>query len=131
MDTNLNHRPLRVFLVEDSPLLKERMIELLREIHGVELVGSAEGADEAIEQVLEVRPDAVVLDIRLAEGTGFDVLRAVNDRAPEIDFYMLSNFASATFRQLASRLGARDFFDKSTEMERMRDVIAQRAVIVH
>jgi hypothetical protein len=51
----------------------------------------------------------------------------VNEVAPEIEFYMLSNFASEAFRQLAGQLGARDFFDKSQEFGRMRDVIARRA----
>ena len=120
-------RPLRVFLVEDAALLRERITELLSAIPQVEVIGSASGAEEAIRGVLALRPDAVVLDIRLAEGTGFDVLRAVNEVAPEIEFYMLSNFASEAFRQLAGQLGARDFFDKSQEFGRMRDVIARRA----
>jgi DNA-binding NarL/FixJ family response regulator len=57
------------------------------------------------------------------------VLRAVCERAPEIDFYMLSNFAADPYRQLAARLGARAFFDKSKEFERVRDLIAERTAV--
>jgi DNA-binding NarL/FixJ family response regulator len=70
----------------------------------------------------------VVLDLSLAGGTsGFEVLRAVSRQAPEIDIYMISNFVAEPYRELAERLGARDFFDKSRELERVRSVIAERA----
>ena len=55
------------------------------------------------------------------------VLRAVREQAPEIDVYMLSNFATEPYRRLAADLGARNFFDKSTEMNQVRDVLAKRA----
>jgi DNA-binding NarL/FixJ family response regulator len=57
------------------------------------------------------------------------VLRAVCRQAPEVDFYMLSNFTADPYRQLAERLGARGFFDKSKEIERVREVVAQRAAV--
>ena len=73
----------------------------------------------------------VVLDLKLAEGSGFDVLRALHRAAPGIDVYMLTNFASEPYRRLAERLGARDFFDKTTEFERVRDTIVGRAAQSH
>jgi DNA-binding NarL/FixJ family response regulator len=103
-------------------------VNLLGSLPGVSVVGEASQASAAIREILERRPHVVVLDLNLAEGSGFDVLRAVCRRAPEIDFYMLSNFAADPYRQLAARLGARQFFDKSREFERVRDLIAERAV---
>lgn len=108
-------------------MVRARLVDLLEAIPGASIVGEASHADAAIREILAARPDVVVLDLNLAEGSGFDVLRAVHPRAPEIDFYMLSNFAAYPYRQLAERLGARDFFDKSKEFERVRDLIAQRA----
>ena len=101
---------------------------MLGGIPGAALIGEAADADAAIRDILASRPDVVMLDLGLAGGTsGFDVLRAVRPQAPEIDFYMLSNFAADPYRQLAERLGACDFFDKSRELDRVRDLIAQRA----
>lgn len=114
-----------VFLVEDSPLVAERLLEMLENVPGVRIAGRAAGADEAIRDILAAHPDVVVLDIRLAQGSGFDVLRALHDRAPEIEVYMLSGFASEPYRHLAARLGARGFFDKSTEFARVRDAVAR------
>jgi DNA-binding NarL/FixJ family response regulator len=69
----------------------------------------------------------VILDLNLAEGGGFDVLRTLRAQAPEIDVYMLSNFSAYPYRQLAERLGARGFFAKTREFERVREVAANKA----
>ncbi|HET9351260.1 MAG TPA: response regulator [Burkholderiales bacterium] len=119
---------MEIFLVEDSPLLRIRLAEMLGAIPGASVVGEAEHADVAIRDILAIQPDVVVLDLSLAGGTsGFEVLRAVSRQAPEIDIYMISNFVAEPYRELAERLGARDFFDKSRELERVRRVIAERA----
>ena len=119
---------MEIFLVEDSAPIRERLAAMLGGIPGATLVGEADDADAAIREILATRPDIVVLDLGLAGGTsGFDVLRAVRPLAPEIDFYMLSNYAADPYRQLAERLGACDFFDKSRELGRARELIAQRA----
>jgi DNA-binding NarL/FixJ family response regulator len=115
-----------IFIVEDSALVRERLLELLGEVPETRVVGVAAGADEAIRDILAGRPDVVLLDLSLAQGSGFDVLRAVHEAAPEIDVYMLSSFATEPYRRLAARLGARDFFDKSSEFERVRDTLAAR-----
>lgn len=116
-----------IFIVEDAPLVRERLLEMLDAVPGARVVGCAAGADQAIREILARRPDVVVLDIRLAQGSGFEVLRAVHEAAPEIDVYMLSSFATDPYRHLALRLGARDFFDKSADFARVRDLIAARA----
>jgi DNA-binding NarL/FixJ family response regulator len=118
---------MQVFLVEDSAPIRDRLAAMLQTLPQVELAGHAIDAQGAIREILAVRPDVVLLDISLASGTGFDVLRAVRPQAPEVDFYLLSNFASFPYRQLAATLGASDFFDKTKEFERVRDVIALRA----
>lgn len=118
----------KVFVVEDSRLVRERLEAMLGAVPGTRIAGHASCADDAIRAILAEHPDVVVLDLKLAQGSGFDVLRAVHDAAPEIDVYMLSNFVSEPYRRLAERLGARDFFDKSKEFERVRDTVARRAV---
>jgi DNA-binding NarL/FixJ family response regulator len=119
---------MEIFLVEDSVPVRARLAAMLDDIPGATLIGEAADADAAIRDILAARPDIVVLDLGLAGSTsGFDVLRAVRPRAPEIDFYMLSNFAADPYRQLAERLGACQFFDKSSELDVVRAVITQRA----
>jgi DNA-binding NarL/FixJ family response regulator len=118
---------LKVFLVEDSPLILERLQAMLASISGATTVGHAARADDAVRGILETKPHAVVLDITLAQGSGLDVLRAVNDLAPGTEIYMLTNSAGPAYRRIAAQLGARGFFDKSTEFALVRDVLAARA----
>ena len=118
----------RVFLVEDSVPVRERVAALLETIKGVDtVVGSAATARDAESAILASRPDAVLLDIKLGQGSGFDVLRSLREQAPQIEVYVLSNFAAPAYRQLAASLGARGFFDKTTEIESMCRTIAERA----
>ena len=118
---------MQVFLVEDSPMVRQRLEAMLAEVPGATIVGRAAAADEAIRDILAARPDLVVLDVQLEEGSGFDVLRALHARAPELEVVMLTNYSSYPYRQIAERFGARGFFDKSKEFERVREVVAQRA----
>ena len=108
-------------------MICERIEDTLGSIEGVYTIGHAAGADEAITEILDLHPHAVVLDVRLAQGTGFDVLRALRERAPEITVYMLTNFASEPYRRLAARLGATGFFDKTSQFERVCEALADRA----
>jgi DNA-binding NarL/FixJ family response regulator len=116
-----------VYLVDDSHLIRDRLRSMLAALPGVQTIGEAAGADEAIAGILSGRPQVVLLDVALAQGSGFDVLRAVRDEAPEIDVFMLSNLASYPYRDLAQRLGARGYFDKSRELARVCDVFRQDA----
>jgi len=118
---------MKIYLVEDSPLVLERLKGMLEEIPGARVVGHAASADEAIPAIYAERPDFVVLDLRLAQGTGFDVLRALQPCLPQTEFCMLSNFASEPYRKAALGLGAIDFFDKTRDFDRVRDLVATRA----
>ena len=110
----------KIFLVDDSPLVRERIAEMLAGLPHLSLVGVAADAAGAISGILSAKPDLVLLDLSLQSGSGFDVLKAVHEREPGIDFYMLSNFAAEPYRRHAQRLGAAGFFDKSTDLERLR-----------
>lgn len=116
---------MQVFLVEDSQLVRERLEALLTQVPGTEIVGRATTASSAIENILATRPDLIVLDVQLAEGSGFDVLRKLHAEAPELNVVMLSNYSSDPYRQIAERFGARAFYDKTREFERVRDAVAQ------
>jgi DNA-binding NarL/FixJ family response regulator len=115
----------KVFLVEDAPLLRERLEALIAAIAGASVVGHASGAREAVAGILAARPDVVVLDIHLAEGNGFDVLRGLGSALVRLPVFVLTNYPSEAYRQTAARLGASGFFDKSHEVDRLRDEIGK------
>lgn len=118
---------LTVYVVDDSPLVRERIEALLMRIDGARIVGHAEDADEAIARIPALLPQVVILDLKLARGNGFDVLRALRERAPQVEVYLLSNSASPAYRRCAERLGARGYFDKTQEFGQLMGLLAQRA----
>ena len=119
----------RVFLVEDSPLIRRRIIDNLLSIGGFVVVGFAESEDDAVAAIAETKPDVIVTDIRLREGNGIEVVRQVRQAAastpPKI--YVLSNYASAEYRRECELVGADAFFDKSGESDRFLDTLQHAA----
>lgn len=116
---------LRVYLVEDSTILGRLLIEMFRIEDGVLLVGRAKDAATAIDEINTIKPDVVVVDIALQSGTGFDVIRSFPERsdATRPTFFVLTNYAVGQFREAAQRLGVNHFFEKSTEIVKMFNVI--------
>lgn len=109
-------RPLQVYIVEDSPIT-QRMLASAIEAAGAELSGSSADAQTAIGDVFALQPDLVVIDISLASGSGFDVLKAMRDHslAPAAIKVVLTNHPYIEYKNLSLRLGADRFFDKSFE----------------
>lgn len=120
MTSNLSH----VFIVDDSPAIRARIVELLGRVERVSIVGEADNARDAIAGILRARPDCVLLDLHLFGRTGFDVMRAVHAEAPEIDFVVLTNHAESQYRDASVAAGARHFLDKAREFMRVPEVIA-------
>jgi DNA-binding NarL/FixJ family response regulator len=118
---------MKVFLVEDASLLRERLEKLITSIPGSRSVGHAAAAREAVSAIIAAEPDVVVLDLHLAEGNGFDVLRGLHAAGHAPDVYVLTNDTQEAYRRTAERLGARGFFDKSTEFDALRAALAARA----
>ena len=114
---------MNIFIVEDSASIRERLAVMLGGIEGVTLVGEAETPGEALEGILRTRPDSVVLDIHLVGGTGIEVLRKAHRQSPGTVFIVLTNYPNEQYRRICMEAGAAYFFDKSSEIAKVREVI--------
>jgi two-component system response regulator DevR len=114
---------IRVFIVDDSPIVRDRLVAMLSELEGVEVVGQAQDAVGAICLIREQRPDAVVLDIRLASGNGIDVLRTIKKERPDVVVIMLTLYPDPQYRESCMKAGASFFLDKSTGFEKIPDAL--------
>ncbi len=116
---------LKVLLIEDSPLLSERIMELLSEMEGIISVGTVATELTAIQAINEHTPDVLLLDLRLKEGTGFSVMRHVKHitgKRPAV--IVITNYALPQYRREAEALGARFFLDKSQEFDLIPAMLA-------
>jgi DNA-binding NarL/FixJ family response regulator len=118
---------LKVVIADDSALVRERLAVLVSDLENVELVGQASNAPEAIEIIQRLRPDVVILDIRMPGGNGIQVLEVIkaNEVVPLI--IMLTAFPYPQYRKKCLEAGAEYFFDKATEFERVAQVVKQLA----
>ncbi len=119
------HRTLKVYLVEDSPVLRDRVIETLEDTGSSHVVGSADTEDDAVKGIVASTPDAVVLDIQLRQGNGLNVLRRVRSLKLGVRplVIVLTNYNIPEFRSRALTAGTDFFFDKATELHRVAEVL--------
>jgi len=85
--------PLRIMIVDDHEVVRDGIKALLAEEEGLTIAGEAGGLREAIERAGWVRPDVVVMDIRLPDGSGIDATREIRARLPNTRVLMLTTFA--------------------------------------
>jgi len=108
-----------VLLVEDFAPIRHRMSSLISGHPGIEVVGEAADAAGALRQFALCRPDVVVLDIQLPDGSGIDVLRTIKASSPDCVVIMLTSHADEAYREACQRAGADHFFQKETEFEKV------------
>jgi DNA-binding NarL/FixJ family response regulator len=109
---------MKIFIVEDSPVVQEILSRELGRIEGVELCGMAGDPSDAVNLILETMPDLVILDIVLHNGNGFEVLKKIKTKGSKLKVMILTNHSFMHYRQISSEMGAELFFDKSIEMEK-------------
>lgn len=108
---------MRVFIVEDSTPVRERMVRALAKLAGVRVIGWASDAETATNGILQTHPDVVLLDIRLNHSTGLTVLDQVRPVIPALIIAVMTNYPLPQYRQKYLDHGADYFFDKSTEFD--------------
>jgi DNA-binding NarL/FixJ family response regulator len=116
---------MKIFLVEDSAAIRERLIEMLGDMRGIAVVGEAARYKDAVTGILRTRPDVVILDIKLAdeEGSGIDVLGQVKRAMPAVRAIMLSNYATPQHAKASADAGAEYFLDKSADFQRIVEIL--------
>ncbi len=126
----LARRDMKVFVVEDSAAVRERLVELIRDVKDVEVVGEAATYDTAVAGIINTRPDVAVLDIRLANetGSGIDALIEVRKTLPGIRAIILSNYSTPQHLKASADAGAEYFLDKSSDFERVAEILQQMKV---
>ncbi len=116
---------MRVFLVDDSLAIRQRLAKMLSSLKGVQIIGEAQGASDATPSILRLRPDVVILDLQLLNGTGFDVLESIKKEKSAPAVIVLTNFPYPQYRKKCLDAGADFFFDKSTEFHNIPRVFKQ------
>ena len=108
---------MNVVIVEDSELISSQIRRVLSQEPRINIIGVASEELTAIELILSTKPDAVLLDLSLAPGSGIAVLRAMRECGLSSDVFVLTNKTEDAVRLQCVGLGISGFFDKSAEAQ--------------
>lgn len=133
MNTPPTPAPIRLVIVDDSELVRVGLQMLLQGAPGIELCGVAASAAEALVVCRKARPDVVLLDIRLPDGTGIDVCRSVLGDGGEVRVLFLTSSSEQDIVDEAIRAGAHGYLLKEINtpalLQGIRDVAAGRSIL--
>lgn len=116
---------IRVFSVDDHPLLREGLAAIIDSQPDMLMVAQASTAEEAIQQFRMHRPDVTLMDLRLPDKSGIEAMAAVRVEFPEAKFIMLTTFEGDVEIQRALEAGARAYLLKTMPPKELVEVIRQ------
>ncbi len=119
----MTETPLHVLLVDDHEIVRRGLRSLLAERKDLNVVGEASTAKEAVSEALRLRPDVVVMDLRLPDGSGVEACREIRDQAPDTKVIILTSFADEDALFSAVMAGAAGYVLKDLDAARLQDAI--------
>jgi DNA-binding NarL/FixJ family response regulator len=117
---------LRIIIADDSLMLRQRLVSMLSEVAGVEVVGEVQGAAETLAAIRACHPDVLTLDIQMFGSNGLDVLRQIKREPGAPVVLLLTNQVSPPYRRTCLAAGADFFLDKATESMRVLEIVQQQ-----
>lgn len=122
-------RPMRVAIVEDSAIIRDRLEEALSELPNVALAGHAESELAAASLLAPGDWDLLILDLQLKQGNGLNVLKSLRalPRTRRGRVAIFTNYAFPQYKDRSLALGADYFFDKARDLPRMLELVEDLA----
>src|SRR3954469_1965457 len=117
----------RVLLVDDHPIVRERLAELIGQESDLEVCGEGEDAITALKQVAALRPDVAIVDITLKDTYGIELIKDLKDRHPKLPVLVLSMHDESLYGERAIRAGAKGYLNKQEATKKV--VTAIRTVL--
>jgi DNA-binding NarL/FixJ family response regulator len=114
----------KILIVDDSAVVRDRLVQLLAGLQEMEIVGEAEDAERGRELTRKLKPDVIILDVQMRNGGGIELLKNIKQMNPTSHVIVLTNEAYPEIRNRCLDAGADYFFDKSTEYHEMVTVLS-------
>lgn len=113
----------RVYIVDDSQKIRERLIRLLADDRAVAVVGNSPTAEDATGKMDVDSIDALVLDVALPGKSGIELLREVKQLRPEMQVIIMTNYDYPEYRRQSMMAGADLFFNKTKDFEALIEAL--------
>jgi DNA-binding NarL/FixJ family response regulator len=108
---------LKIFIVEDHPLMRQTLSEFIQSKPELEVVGLVATGEEALEHLAEAPADIIIIDVRLAGANGISLVKQLRERYPGLQCLMLSGYGEAVHIRHAFKAGARGYILKGRPHE--------------
>jgi len=118
-----NSHPARILIVDDHPLVRSGLSELISDEPTLEVCGEAAEAGEALQLVNSTKPDLVVVDISLKSGNGIELIKRIKSRQPKIKMLVSSMHDENLYAQRALNAGAMGYVNKQEATEKVVEAI--------
>jgi len=116
-----------VLIVDDHPVVRQGLAQLINEEKDLEVYGHAEDAPQAMQAIKELKPDMVIVDISLKDTSGMDLIKDIKIQYPNLPVLTLSMHDESLYAERALRAGAKGYIMKQEATERV--VTAIRRVL--
>ena len=121
----MNKPKVKVFLVDDHPLVREWLTNLIHQQPDLVVCGESEDAPHALQEISAARPDVAIVDISLKQGSGIELIKNIKRLQPGIVIIVLSMHDERLYAERALRAGARGYIMKSETAKKVITVIRQ------
>jgi two-component system, NarL family, nitrate/nitrite response regulator NarL len=118
---------MKIVIADDSSLLRDRIKTLLNSINNISMVFEAKNGVEALQLIMENEPDLAILDIRMPEMSGIEVLNQISELGLKLKVCMLTGYPYKQYREKCFAAGALYFFDKNQSMDELMEVVSTLA----
>jgi DNA-binding NarL/FixJ family response regulator len=121
----VNKPKVKIFLVDDHPLVREWLTNLIHQQPDLVVCGETEDAPRALQEISAARPDVAIVDISLKLGSGIELIKNIKQLHPDIAIIVLSMHDERLYAERALRAGARGYIMKSETAKKVITVIRQ------
>lgn len=119
----LEEQTTKILIVDDHPLVRQGLDLLIAQRDGWSVCGHAGSTAEALQQLVAERPDLVLVDVSLQDGSGLELIKEIKARGPEIKMLVLSNHDESVYAERALRAGASGYVNKLEAGEKLVQAI--------
>ena len=123
MKNEASPTPARVLIADDHSLVREGMRAMLARDPGLEVVGEAENGRQALEMCRELRPDLVLMDVRMPKLDGMAATQAIKEEYPSISVLIVTTHESPEYLMDAIRAGAAGYVLKDSTKQELLDAV--------
>ncbi len=114
---------LRIYIIEDSESIKQRISRLISAVEEVEIIGSSGNIDEALDAIKNLKPEIVILDISVEKVKGLKMIQNIKQINHFPKIVMFTNYDFQSYKDKSYQFGADFYLDKSQEFEKLADIL--------